>query len=956
MDQPYEYDVFISHSSIDKPKARELAERFKADGLNVWLDEWKIEPGDLISLKIEQGLEQSRVLVFLMSAHAFASDWVTLERHTALFRDPTNFSRRFIPLRLDDSPVKDVLKQFSYIDWRQQSDQEYARLLMACRPILENSRDIQMEELSSNYILKGHSSLVYGLAITPDGRWAVSSSNDWTVRLWDLHSNRCVSLLKGHTGDVSDVSISSDGRLAVSASYDTTARVWDLHQGRSIASLRGHTDRVIGIALTADGQTAVSTSLDGTVRVWDTKSGVARVITKLLADKVIVSPDGLRVLTCSGHAISVLEIDTLRPVANLRGHNGNVHSIAVAANGRLLVSGSADRTIRLWDVMTWKCLATLEGHTAPITGVAIDGNAQLVVSSSLDETVRVWDLVSFRSLGTLRGHYNVVTAVAVTPDGKVAVSASKDSTLRLWDLTAYFHTISQDAQLTRYTNAKVLLVGDSGVGKTGLALRLTEDRFQPTISTDAAWATQMRVPHHNTLEDIDKEIWLWDFAGQADYRLIHQLYMDETALVVLVFNPQSDNPFDGLGQWDRDIERAARRPFRKLLVAGRCDRGGLTISQKSIEDFRTARGYEQYVETSAYTGQGCIELRDAIVDNIVWEDIPWTASPRIFKLLKQEIVGLKDEGIELLRMVELRQQLEMRLPGDHFTIQQLQAVVELLASSGVVWPLDFGDFVLLQPERINAYAAAVVRTVRAHTDEIGCILEESVLAGDLNYYGMNRLTSYDEQIILRAMHHKLVTRGFCLREPTEAGTLLVFPSYFKRERPELEDHPAAFVTYRFNGQLDEIYATLVVRLHHTLAFEKDQLWRYAADFKTQAGKRVGLKMTKKGEGSAEITIYFEPGIPDDTKVTFIRYVHEHLRSRDPSVTRIRHYVCPNPNCGEPIEGNRAVQNALRMGFEDIPCQFCRKAIPLVDLIEEKFASEHFQRRVQRLRTTGQHKH
>src|SRR5206468_4535441 len=121
----------------------------------------------------------------------------------------------------------------------------------------------------------------------------------------------------------------------------------------------------------------------------------------------------------------------------------------------------------------------------------------------------------------------------------------------------------------RYTNAKVLLVGDSGVGKSGLAQRLTEDQFEPTISTDAAWATQMKLPHETGSSDIEREIWLWDFAGQADYRLIHQLFMDETALAVLVFNPQSENPFEGLGQWESALQRAARRKFNKLLVAGR---------------------------------------------------------------------------------------------------------------------------------------------------------------------------------------------------------------------------------------------------------------------------------------------------------------------------------------------------------------------------------------------------
>ena len=70
------------------------------------------------------------------------------------------------------------------------------------------------------------------------------------------------------------------------------------------------------------------------------------------------------------------------------------------------------------------------------------------------------------------------------------------------------------------------------------------------------------------------------------------------------------------------------------------------------------------------------------------------------------------------------------------------------------------------------------------------------------------------------------------------------------------------VSYRFNGFLDEIYATLVVRLHHTKPFEQDQLWRYAADFKTLTGKQLGVKLTRRAEGAGELEVYFDPAIAD----------------------------------------------------------------------------------------------
>jgi len=106
MTDKFQYDVFLSHSARDKGVVRELAERLRNDGLKVWFDEWGIKPGDSIPAKIEEGLENSRVLVLCMSANAFVSDWAQLEAGTFRFRGPLNKDRCFIPVRLDDAPIK----------------------------------------------------------------------------------------------------------------------------------------------------------------------------------------------------------------------------------------------------------------------------------------------------------------------------------------------------------------------------------------------------------------------------------------------------------------------------------------------------------------------------------------------------------------------------------------------------------------------------------------------------------------------------------------------------------------------------------------------------------------------------------------------------------------------------------------------------------------------------------
>jgi small GTP-binding protein len=953
MSETFKYDVFISYSSKDKDIVLELAKRLKADRLRVWLDDWEIHPGDMIGLKISRGLEQSRTLVLVISANASDSEWVTFETQTILFNDPTNQQRRFIPLRLDDAKIKDTLKQFAYIDWRTPSPDEYRRLLASCRPAQSDSESVPpaIEILNDQTISLQCTDDVWCIAISNNGHRVAFGHNDKTVRVWDLQKDCGLAILEGHTGNILSVALSIEGRRAISGSDDKTARVWDIESGHCIATLIGHSGPVYAVALSEDGRLAASGSGDDTVRLWDIKSECCIAVLQGHTNdinSVAWSHDDRYVVSAgSDWNLRVWNVEDQNCKTILKGHTDLVYAGVLSKDGRRIISGSDDRTLRVWDVHDGVCLAILEGHTNDIWSVAWSEDDRRAISGSDDGTVRVWDTENGRCIAILRAKAAGVWSVGWSADGQRVLAGTSEGEVWGWSLPKTNESpVRITEQSTRYTNAKVLIVGDSGVGKTGLAIRLTRDRFESTISTDAALVTQLKLPSKIANRDIQREIWLWDFAGQADYRLIHRLFMDEISLAVIVFNPQSENPFEGMGQWDRDLQRAARQGFRKLLVASRIDRGGLMVSRGNIQRFVEERGFTEYLEVSAYTGVGCDGLRDSIIRNIPWDDIPWIASPRIFKLLKDEILKLKDDGKVLLRMRELKQQLEMRLPSESFTHEELRSVVGLLASPTVIWHLEFGDFVLLEPERINAYGAAVIRKVRTHTEEIGCILEEDVLAGSLDYQGMQRLPPDEEQIVLRAMHQTFVDRGFCLREHTDAGTLLVFPSYFKRERPELEGHPAVFVTYRFNGQLDEIYASLVVRLHYSAAFERDQLWRFAVDFKTQAGKRLGLKMTRRGEGAAEIAVYFDPAIPDETKVIFIRYVHDHLRVRAQDVIRMRSYVCPN--CDAPVENRRATLERLNRGLRDIVCVICEKRIPLWDLIEEKFASDELQQRVREM--------
>lgn len=963
----YELDVFMAYAHGDVGAATSLAAHLRAVGLKVWAGDGPLFRGQSIRQVEELALQRARTLVLILSSNSVGEGWPTLEMRMLRFRDPLNKGRRFIPIRIDDAELPETVRENLYIDFRKSiaDGDSLGTLVDLCTPPVQPKND--PVNAAARVTAKPSQTYVFGvggraIALAESGRhaFATAGKSKYSFALGETDGRRPVlnqaSLLPWKGPRASERLICSDDATKLVAISSQEVEVFDFVTDKLLLGLT-YRSRIASAGNLGDA--LVFGFADGTLRLasfTDVSGKRFSGHTAPVSAVNFVDPN-IFVSGSEDTTIRLWNIATGRCFRVLEGHTGAVRAVAPSKEADRVITAGDDQQIRLWDLSTGMCFRVFSGHTAPVHKLAWSKDGRFFASASHDLTIRIWDDLTGRCLAVLDGLTTDALALRWTDGGELLGGDTLQ--VKRWALQdllskAPKHSadvvetslgVSQDQVL--YTNAKVLLVGESGAGKTGLSKRLAMGLWELSASTVGAWATQWKLPLQSDDLSIEREIWLWDFGGQADQRLIHQLYMDETSLVVLIFDGQRGDVFDALRQWDNDLRRASASDITKLLVAGRVDASPLKVSRSNLAAFCADHGFKAFYETSALTGQGCDELKRAIVGGIDWGRIPWRSSPKLFQTLKEEIVALKDRGKIMMRHTDLRERLEIQLHGkvERFSDDQLKAVLSLLAGPGVISELGFGGWVLFQPHLINVYAQAVIRTMLEDSSEMGCILEADVLAGRLSYHELERVPPDEEKFILHAMHQTLLQRGLCSKEFTERGPLLVFPSYYKRQRPELKGHPAILVSYSFDGFVPEIYSTLVVRLSHAKDFRREALWQDAADFRTSTDRQIGLKLRQNATGVV-VEVYCDPTALLGEKIIFIRYVHEHLLVRASNVVRRRHYVCSD--CSHQIVDLDAPVKRLEKGLLDMGCPVCEERVKLVDDIEKMYGSATITQEVQGL--------
>ncbi|TPX53936.1 hypothetical protein PhCBS80983_g06101 [Powellomyces hirtus] len=270
--------------------------------------------------------------------------------------------------------------------------------------------------------LKGHTKAVQDLAWDPKGVLLASCSADLSVKLWDTQADyQCIKTLHGHDHSVSSVQFGPEGDFIVSASRDKTIKVWAVDTGYCVKTIYGHLDWVRRAITCDDGRTVASCASDQTIRIWDSGTGDCR-------------------MEMRGHE-HVVECIAFAPVSAYPYIRELIGSTAPPSKetpipGTFLISGSRDKTLRLWDTSTGQQLHMFSGHDNWVRDVLVHPNGRYMFSVSDDKTLRCWDLQQsgrcVKTIADAHPHFVTCLAVAGNRGAPVLATGGVDCGVRIW--------------------------------------------------------------------------------------------------------------------------------------------------------------------------------------------------------------------------------------------------------------------------------------------------------------------------------------------------------------------------------------------------------------------------------------------------------------------------------------------------------------------------------------------
>jgi WD40 repeat protein/tetratricopeptide (TPR) repeat protein len=304
-------------------------------------------------------------------------------------------------------------------------------------PEAENALREAIEKARLLSTLKGHVGNITDLVFSPDNIHLASSSDDGTVKIWDITQKKLIATLSGHTGAVYDIAFDDKGSRIATAGRDATVRIWDTFHGVLLQTISNETVPVMDLAFSEDGTLLAAFLSNRKVIGWDISSGRRLPVfpgTPPPFDYAVsaqVFPS-----KSSGERVTLSASVPGNATYVLQGANPAVMAFNLSPDQRQVATATADGTVKFWDTVSGRQLFSLPTHQGTVTKLVFNPDGSSVATASRDGIVNVWDIYSRRRLYTLAAHDSAVAVVAFSPDGTrmaTAAEGERDFDVKLWD-------------------------------------------------------------------------------------------------------------------------------------------------------------------------------------------------------------------------------------------------------------------------------------------------------------------------------------------------------------------------------------------------------------------------------------------------------------------------------------------------------------------------------------------
>jgi len=243
------------------------------------------------------------------------------------------------------------------------------------------------------------------------------------------------SIAKAHEGSINAVAINSDGKNVISGGSDKRTHLWDIKTGEKVKSFGSHADKITGLAYNSSYKTFITASSDMKIIVWGADDGKPKGIIKGITapvTSVAINPINENIACGTGTEIKIFD-EKYRLLATLQGHGKTVNSIAFGPDGKMIVSGGADNTIRTWDASSGQLLNTINADQKDVLSVCFSSDGKHLGSAGANGSVKMWSAQSGNLVAEFKDYKAAVRTVVFSPDARYIAAAGEGNNVIIWE-------------------------------------------------------------------------------------------------------------------------------------------------------------------------------------------------------------------------------------------------------------------------------------------------------------------------------------------------------------------------------------------------------------------------------------------------------------------------------------------------------------------------------------------